>query len=157
MSAQEKSAKPLAVNRKVRHDYFVIESYEAGIELRGTEVKSIRDGHISLAGGFARVENGQIFLRNVNIAAYEFGNQFNHDPIRTRRLLFHKKEVYRLQSQTELKGHTLIPLAVYLKRGLVKVEVGLCKGKQHQDKRETLRRKTADMEAARAVSRARKR
>jgi len=157
MAAPDQYSKPLAVNRKARHDYFVIESYEAGIELRGTEVKSVRDSLISLAGGFARVEEGEVILRNVNISPYEFGNRFNHDPLRPRRLLFHKKEIHRLQTQTELKRHTLIPLRVYLKRGLVKVEVGLCKGKQQQDKRETLRRKTADMEAARDIARVKRR
>jgi len=153
MASPDQSNKPLAVNRKARHDYFVIESYEAGIELRGTEVKSVRDSLVSLAGAFARVEEGEVILRGVNISPYEFGNRFNHDPVRPRRLLFHKKEIRRLQTQTELKGHTLVPLRVYLKRGLVKVEIGLCKGKQQRDKRETLRRQTADREAARDIAR----
>jgi len=152
MAAPDQSSRQIAVNRKARYDYFVIERYEAGIELHGTEVKSIRDGHISLAGGFARVEEGEVVLRHVNISLYEFGNRFNHDPDRPRRLLFHKKEIHRLQAQTEQKGHTLVPLRVYLKRGLVKVEIGLCKGKRQSDKRETLRRKTADLEAARAMA-----
>ena len=155
--AEPKSNKSVAVNRKARHDYFVIEACEAGIELRGTEVKSIRDGHVSLAGGFARIEDGDVILRNVNISAYEFGNRFNHAPDRPRRLLLHRNQIHRLQVQTDQRGHTLIPLSVYLKRGLVKVELGLCKGKRQGDKRETLRRKTADLEAARDVARARKR
>jgi SsrA-binding protein len=157
MAAPDQSSKPIAVNRKARHDYFVIEAYEAGIELRGTEVKSVRESHISLAGGFARIEAGDVVLRNVNISPYEFGNRFNHPADRPRRLLLHRNQIHRLQVQTEQKGHTLIPLSVYLKKGLVKVELGLCKGKQRQDKRETIRRKTADMEAARAVAGARKR
>ena len=157
MAAPDHASKPIAVNRKARHDYFVIEAYEAGIELRGTEVKSIRDSHISLAGGFARVEEGDVILRNVSISPYEFGNRFNHPSDRPRRLLLHRKQIHRLQVQTEQRGHTLIPLSVYLKRGLVKVEIGLCKGKRQSDKRETLRRKTADLEAARAVAGARKR
>ena len=152
MAAPDQSSKPIAVNRKARHDYFVIEAYEAGIELRGTEVKSIRASNISLAGGFARIEEGDVILRNVAISPYEFGNRFNHPSDRPRRLLLHRNQIHRLQAQTELKGHTLVPLSVYLKKGLVKVELGLCKGKQHQDKRETLRRKTADREAARAIA-----
>ena len=158
MAAPDKpSTKPLAANRKAFHDYFVIERYEAGIELRGTEVKCARDGHVSLPGGFARVEGDEVFLHNVTIPVYEFGNRFNHEPARRRRLLFHRKEIRKLQVQTEQKGHTLVPLSVYLKHGLVKVEIGLCKGKRQGDKRETLRRKTADREAERAVAAARRR
>lgn len=157
MASPDQSSKPIAVNRKARHDYFVIEAYEAGIELRGTEVKSIRESQISLAGGFARVEEGDVILRNITISPYEFGNRFNHPPDRPRRLLLHRKQIQKLAVQTEQKGNTLIPLSVYLKRGLVKVELGLCKGKQQQDKRETLRRKTADREADRAIASARKR
>lgn len=147
------SSKKLAANRKAFRDYQVLERLEAGIELRGTEVKSIREGHISFTGSFARVEDSQAILFNLNIAAYEHGNRFNHDPDRPRRLLLHRKEIDKLQVQTEQKGYALIPLSVYLKSGLVKIELGLCRGKSRGDKRETLRRKTADREAARAIAR----
>ncbi len=149
----ETSFKKLAANRKALKDYFVLERYETGIELRGTEVKSARDSHVNLAGSFARVENGDVILFNLNITPYEFGNRFNHEAARPRRLLLHRNEIDRLRVQTQKKGHTLVPLSVYLKRGLVKVELALCKGKRQSDKRETLRRKTADMEAARAMTR----
>ena len=156
MAASSQNAhKKLATNRKAFRDYFVVEKYEAGIELRGTEVKSVREGHISLIGAFARVENGELFLNGMNIQPYKYGNRFNHDPDRPRRLLLHRKEITLLQKRTEQKGQALIPLSVYMKRGRVKVEIGLCKGKTHGDKRETLRRKTADREAERAIKDAR--
>jgi SsrA-binding protein len=152
-SPSEKHHKTLANNRKAFHDYFVMERHEAGIELRGTEVKSIRNGQISLAGSFARIEGGQVILHHLTIPPYEFGNRFNHDPDRPRRLLLRKAEIRRLQVQTDQKGHTLVPLSLYLKRGMVKVEVGVCRGKAQFDKRETLKRKTADREAAREMAR----
>ena len=143
------SYKRIASNRKARHDYFIIESFEAGVELRGTEVKSIRTGQVSLTGAHARVEDGDVLLCGVNIPPYEHGNRFNHPPDRPRRLLLHRREIRKLQVHLEQKGHALVPLGVYLKRGLVKIELGLCRGKQQRDKRETLRRKTAEREAAR--------
>lgn len=149
----EKSYRKLAANRKIFRDYLVLERFETGIELRGTEVKSIRNGHVSLAGGFARVEDGQVVLYNINILPYEHGNRFNHEPDRPRRLLLHRREINRLQVQTEQKGYALIPLSVYLKRGLIKIEMGLCKGKRRGDKREALRRKMAERETARAIAR----
>jgi len=152
-ASQEKSYRKLAANRKAGRDYSVLERYEAGIALHGTEVKSARDGHISLSGGFARVENGHVVLYNVKILPYEYGNRFNHESDRPRQLLFHRGEIKRLEAQTEQKGYALIPLSVYLKRGLVKIELGLCKGKTHRDKREVLRRKVAEREADRAISR----
>lgn len=142
----------LAANRKALRDYSVIEHTEAGIELRGTEVKAIRGGQASLTGGFARIEDGETWLHGLNIPPYEHGNRFNHEPARPRRLLLHKKEIRRLQAHTERKGLSLIPLSVYLKNGRVKVDLGLCRGKTLRDKRETLRRKTADRDAERAVS-----
>lgn len=149
----KKSYKKFAFNRKALRDYLVLERFEAGIELRGTEVKSIRNGHISLSGGFAQVEDGEVVLHNINIPPYEYGNRFNHQPDRPRRLLFHKKEINRFQAQIEQKGYTLIPLSVYLKKGLLKIELGLCKGKRLGDKRETLRRKTSERETQRAIAR----
>lgn len=141
-----------ASNRKARRDYQVLQSMEAGIELRGTEVKSIRQGHISLEEGFAVVERGEILLHGVHIQPYDHGNQFNHDPVRPRRLLLHKGEIERLQAAVQQKGCTMIPLKVYFTRGRAKVELGVCKGKLQQDKREDMKRKTADREARRAIS-----
>lgn len=155
--SRETAFKKLADNRKAFRDYFVLERFEAGIELRGTEVKSVRAGHVSLASAFADVDEGEAILRDLNIKPYEHGNRFNHDPDRPRRLLLHRREIDRLRGQIEQKRLTLIPLSVYLKRGLVKVELGLCKGKQHTDRREELKRRDADREARRAIARARRR
>ena len=152
MALPGKPSRRIASNRRALHDYFVLERVEAGIELRGTEVKSIRAGHISLVGSFGRIENGNVVLFGVNVTPYEFGNRFNHPADRPRRLLLHKREIRKIRVQVEQKGHSLIPLTVYLKNGLIKVELGLCKGKQQYDKRETLRKKTADREAARAMA-----
>lgn len=145
------TADALATNRKARHDYEVLDTYEAGIELVGTEVKSCRAGHISLQEAFAQVENGQVWIYQMTIEPYTFGNRFNHDPRRDRRLLLKKAEILKLTQQTAQKGLTLIPLKMYLKRGFVKVQIGLCKGKNVVDKRETLKRKTADIEMKRAI------
>jgi len=147
--------KQLAANRRAFRDYSVLERFEAGIELRGTEVKSIRSGQASLAGAYARVENGEIFLHGFHVPSYEHGGSFNHDPDRPRRLLLHGREIHKLRGQTEQKGLALVPLNVYLERNLVKIELGLCRGKRRGDKRETLKRKTADREAARAIARRR--
>ena len=127
-----------------------------GIELWGTEVKSLRGGHLGMTGSFAKVEGRNVLLYGLNIPPYTFGNRFNHDPDRPRRLLLHRREIRHLQAQTEQKGHALIPLSIYFKKGLVKVELGICKGKAHYDKRETLRRRTADREAERAMADRRK-
>jgi len=153
MTAQQRPVRKLAANRRALRDYLVLDRLEAGIELLGTEVKSVRDGHVNLGGAFARVEEGHVVLYHLNIASYKFGNRFNHEPERPRRLLLHKKEIMKLRAQTQEKGFALIPLTVYIRRGLVKVEIGLCKGKRAADKREAIRRKTADRETARAVAR----
>ena len=145
----------IATHRKAFRDYFVEERFEAGIELRGTEVKSLRAGEVSLAGAFARIENGQAVLHKMTVKPYEYGNQFNHEPARPRRLLLHRREIRKLAAETEQKRLALIPLSVYFRRGRVKVELGLCRGKQRHDKRETLKRKTADREAERAMRRRR--
>ena len=153
------SAGPTAVatNRKARHDYHILEKFEAGIELRGTEVKSVRAGHIDLSRSYGRVENGEVFLHELDIRPYEYGNVFNHEARRIRRLLLHKVEIKKLTGQMALKGQTLIPLRIYFRRGKAKVEIGLCKGKDSKDKRETIRRKTADREAARIIAAHRRR
>jgi len=141
------------VNRKARHEYFVVETIEAGIELLGTEVKSIRDGQVDLGAGFANIEGGQIFLNDVHIKPYEFGHQFNHDPRRPRRLLLHRREITRLAGNLVKKGMTLVPLAVYVNdRGLIKVQLGLCRGRQAPDKRARLREETDKREAERAMA-----
>lgn len=156
MSAAERSGKRIATNRKARRDYEVLESLEAGVELQGTEVKSVRTGKIDLSGAFARVEGNSVTLHSLNIPAYEHGNRFNHDPVRPRRLLLHRREIGRLRNQAEEKGYSLIPLNLYLKRGWVKIELGVCRGKSRGDKRETLRRKTVDRETSREIARHRK-
>ncbi|MDP6525762.1 MAG: SsrA-binding protein SmpB [Kiritimatiellia bacterium] len=148
-----KSSNRIASNRRALHDYSVLERIEAGVELKGTEVKSLRAGHVSMTGCFARIDAGEVFLQGFNIPAYEHGNRFNHDSDRPKRLLLHRKEITRLQVQTEQKGLSVIPLNVYLRRGKIKVELGVCKGKRKYDKRETLRRRTADRDAKRAMAR----
>lgn len=145
------SADALASNRKARHDYEVLDTYDAGIELLGTEVKSCRAGHVSLQEAFAQVDNGQIWIHQMTIEPYTFGNRFNHDTNRSRRLLLKKSEILKITQQISQKGLTLIPLRMYLRRGFVKVRIGLCKGKNVVDKRETLKLKTADMEMKRAI------
>ena len=145
------SSRQITVNRRALRDYKVLERFEAGIELRGTEVKSIRLGHVSMVGAFARIEKEEAFLFGLNISPYDHGNQFNHDPERPRRLLLHKHEILKLQAKAEQKGLALVPLAMQFRKGRVKVEIGVCRGKQEHDKRETIKRRTADREAARAI------
>jgi SsrA-binding protein len=143
----------LTVNRRATHDYFVLEKVEAGIELVGTEVKVVRNGEASLTGAYASVKDGQLFLNQVTIPPYAFGNRFNHESLRTRRLLMHKREILKLKALSEQKGFSLIPLRLYLTpRGMVKVEIGVCRGKAQEDKRESIRRRDADLEARRAVA-----
>ena len=144
--------KIIAKNRKARFNFEIIEAFEAGIELKGTEVKSIRQAKINISEGYASIDNGEVILKQVHISPYEQGNIFNVDPVRPRKLLLHKKEISRLIGETTQKGYTLVPLSVYLKRGLVKVELGICRGKAQEDKRETIKRREADLEARRAIS-----
>ena len=143
--------KVVADNRKARHDYFIEETYEAGLALTGTEVKSLRQGRANLRDSYAAVQDGQIFLYNVHISAYEQGNRFNVDPMRTRRLLMHKSEILKLRQQTREKGYTVVPLRLYFRRGKAKVELGLAKGKHTYDKRDELARRDAEREIDRAV------
>ncbi len=153
----DKSKKPgtpegvLATNRKAFRDFHVLEKLEAGIELRGTEVKSIRDGHIRIDEAYAHIENGQAEVLQMTIQPYSHGNVYNHSPTRPRRLLLHKKEIARLQSKIGEKGLTLVPLKAYLKGGKVKIELALCKGKDTVDKREVLKKKAADLDTRRAL------
>jgi SsrA-binding protein len=150
-------ATTIATNRKAHHDYQILEHCEAGIELRGTEVKSLRLGEVSLVGAYVQIENGEAILSGMTIQPYAFGNRFNHESDRPRRLLLHRHEVLKLKADVEQDGHTLVPLRLYFRKRVVKVEVGICRGKKLVDKRETLKRKTSDREAARAIRTAGKR
>lgn len=141
--AEKKFNTTLAENRKARHDYTVLETIECGIVLSGTEVKSCRHAEISLSGAYAAVLGGELWLLGADIAAYRFGNRFNHEPKSRRKLLVHAKEVLDLRLKTEAKGLTLVPLKVYLKGGRIKVSIGVCRGKQLHDKREALKQKAA--------------
>lgn len=140
----------LAENRKARHDYTVLETIECGIVLSGTEVKSCRQGAISLAGSYAAVLGGELWLLGCDIAAYKFGNRFNHEPKSRRKLLVHQKEVLDLQMKTEAKGLTLAPLEMYLKGGRIKLRLGVCRGKQLHDKRDALKKKAVQRDLERA-------
>ncbi len=142
--------KVVARNRKAFHEYHIEEKYEAGIVLVGTEVKSIRNGRINLKEGYVKVENNELFLYNVHISVYEQGNRFNHDPVRPRKLLMHRKEISRLTGKVQEKGYTLIPLQVYIKQGRVKAEIALGRGKKLYDKRQAMAEKSAKREVERA-------
>ncbi len=151
MSIDKSGTKQITDNRKARHDYFVLETIEAGIELVGTEVKSLRAGNVNLKDAWCSIENGEMFIKGMHISPYDHGNIFNCDPIRARRLLLHKKEILKLFSQVKQEGLTLIPMSLYFKSSRVKVAVGLCKGKKLYDKREDMANKAAQREIDRAV------
>jgi SsrA-binding protein len=140
-----------ATNKKAFHDYFILEKLEAGIVLVGTEVKSIRKARINLKDSYAMIKQGEAFLLNCHISPYSHGNRQNHDPTRTRKLLLHQKEIRKMIGKTQEKGLTLVPLRVYLRRGRIKVELGVARGKKLHDKRETERRKEMDQEARAAM------
>lgn len=143
--------KTITENRKARHEYFVIESMETGIELVGTEVKSLRQGSVNLKDSWCSIEKGELFIKGMHISPYEKGNIFNRDPIRVRRLLMHKKEINRLFGKVKQEGLTLIPLSLYFKGSRVKVQLGLCKGKKLYDKREDSAKKDAKRQIERAI------
>jgi SsrA-binding protein len=145
-----------AVNRIASHTYFLLEKFETGVALTGTEVKSVRSGLVALKDAYGLVKNGELWLLNCHIGEYDHGNIYNHAPLRTRKLLAHKEEIRKLIGKTQQKGLTLIPTRMYFKNGRVKVELALAKGKQLWDKRETERRRTADKEARDAVARSRR-
>lgn len=145
------SVKIVTENRKARHDYFIEETYEAGIALKGTEVKSLRAGRANLKDSYAQVENGEMYLLNMHISPYEQGNRFNVDPVRARKLLLHKGEIIRLYGKVKQQGLTLIPLKVYFKKGRVKVELALAKGKKTYDKREAMAERDAKREMERSA------
>ena len=148
---KQQGIKQAAANRKAFHDYFVLDRYEAGIELFGTEVKSIRAGTLNLKDAFCTVKNGELFVRGMHISPYEKGNIFNRDPDRARRLLMHKQEIRKLNAKVMQEGMALIPLSVYFKDSRVKVEVGLCKGKKLYDKRESDAKRQADRDIDRTL------
>ena len=145
--------KVLCQNRKARHEYEIEETYEAGIALVGTEVKSIRSGRANLQDSYVRIEGGEAFLLNCHISPYDAASRFNHDPLRRRKLLLHKQEISRLSGKVQEKGLTLIPLSFYLKGGRVKVELALARGKKLYDRREELRRRAMEREVAQALKR----
>lgn len=144
-----KGIKVAAVNRKARHDYFIEETYECGIELVGTEVKSIRAGQLNLKDSYAQVKNGELLLHGMHISPYEHGNIFNHDPFRTRRLLAHKREIRKLASLTQTSGYSLVPLQAYFKNGKVKIEIAVAKGKKLYDKRASIAERDAERDIER--------
>ena len=147
--AEKSENKSLAENRKARHDYFLIEGFEAGIELVGTEVKSIRLGRANLKDSYAEIRNGEVFIRNMNISHYEQGNIYNKEPIRDRKLLLHKSEIMKLIGFTSQDGYTLIPVSLYLKNSRVKVHIAVAKGKKNYDKRDTMLENAAKRDIAR--------
>ncbi|WP_347862445.1 SsrA-binding protein SmpB [Salimicrobium sp. PL1-032A] len=146
------AGRTIAQNKKARHDYFIEETYEAGIVLQGTEIKSIRNGRINLKESFARInKNGEMYIHNMHISPYEQGNIYNHDPTRARKLLLHRKEIDKLIGQTQQKGYSIVPLKVYIKNGVAKVLIGLAQGKKKYDKREALKQKQVKREMDRAI------
>ncbi len=147
----EEDIKVVARNRKAFHDFDIEEKFEAGIVLKGTEIKSVRNARLNLKDSYAKVENEEIILYNMHISPYEQGNRFNHDPERPRKLLMHRREIDRLRGKTQEKGYTLVPTRVYISRGLAKVELGLARGKKVYDKRKDIAEKTAKREMERAM------
>ncbi len=151
MAADKSGVKIIAVNRKARHDYFVLETFESGIELVGTEVKALRQGGVNLKDSWCSIDEGELFVKGMHISPYEKGNIFNRDPFRVRRLLMHKREIMRLLGRVKQDGLTLIPLSLYFKNSRVKLEMGLCRGKQLHDKRQDMARRDAKREIDRAM------
>ena len=151
MAGNDENIKVISRNRKARRDFFIEETYEAGIKLKGTEIKSIRQGRVNFKDSFALVEDGEIYLYNMHISPYEQGNRANHDPERKRKLLMHKNQIKRLLGATRRKGYTLIPLSMYLKGNLAKVELALAEGKEKHDKREDIKKREHQREMERAL------
>ena len=147
----KKGTKTIAVNKKARHDYFVEDAFEAGIELYGTEVKSLRQGQVNLKDAWCDIENGELFIKQMHISPYEKGNIFNRDPLRVRRLLMHRREILSLFGKMKQQGYTLIPLSLYFRNSRVKLELGLCKGKKLYDKRSDMAERDAKRDIDRAM------
>lgn len=150
MSSTPKT-KNIADNRKARHEYELFDRYECGLELKGTEIKSVRKGKVQLKDSWISIKDNQAFIKGMHISPYEFGNRFNHDETRDRRLLLHKKEILKLDQAVRLKGYTLVPTRMYISHGLAKLEIALAKGKNLHDKRETAKARDANREIARAM------
>lgn len=146
---KKKEDNVLAQNRQARHNYFITDTYEAGIALTGTEIKSVRARHITLRDGYVQIINGSAFLENVHIDEYKEGNRYNHDPLRSRRLLLHKKEIRKLADIKSQQGMTIVPLKVYLKHGFAKVLIGVAQGKKNYDKRETIKKRDQERDLRR--------
>ncbi|HBM3488465.1 TPA: SsrA-binding protein SmpB [Listeria innocua] len=142
--------KLVAQNKKARHDYAIEETFEAGIVLQGTEIKSVRNARVNLKDSYARIDKGEIFLHNMHISPYEQGNRYNHDPLRTRKLLLHKKQISRLIGETKESGYSIVPLKMYIKDGYAKVLIGVARGKKKYDKRQDLKQKEAKRDIVRA-------
>lgn len=151
MAEKKENTKTLAQNKKARHEYFILDTIEAGIELAGTEVKSVRQGKVNITDAYASVKDGEVFVKQMNISPFEKGNIFNRDPLRDRKLLLHKKEILKISGQIQQDGFALIPLSVYLKGSLIKVALGVAKGKKLYDKREDIAKKTAKRNIERAI------
>ena len=149
--AQSESTKIIAENRKARHDYFVIETYEAGVELLGTEVKSLRAGGVNMKDSYCEIDAGQMYALGMHISPYEQGNRINHEPLRPKRLLMHKREIMKLTGLISREGYTLVPLSLYFKGSMVKMAVGLCKGKKLYDKRDSAAKRDADRTIEKAM------
>ena len=147
----QKGIKPVAQNRKAFHDYFVEERYECGLQLFGTEVKSIRQGRVNLKESWAQIRQGELWVEGMHISPYEQGNQFNRDPLRPKKLLMHKSEIRKLDGLVARQGYTLVPLEIYLKDGRMKLQLGLCRGKQLHDKRDAMAKRDTDREIHRAL------
>lgn len=146
-----KGRKRIAENRKARHDFELLDFYEAGIELKGTEIKSVRNGKVQLKDSYISIRNGQALVKGMHISPYEFGNRFNHEEDRDRRLLLHKNEILKLDQQVRLKGMTLVPVSLYLTHGLCKLEIAVARGKNLHDKRETAKNRDAEREIRKAM------
>ena len=153
MSAEAETEKIIATNRKAHHDYFILETYETGIVLKGTEVKSLRQGNANLKEGYALIRNGELWLIGMHISPFDKGNINNHDPIRDRKLLMHRREIHRLYGKITDRSLTLVPLRLFFKKNIAKVEIGLARGKKHYDKREAIARREAERHLRREYAR----
>lgn len=151
MAGKNENTKTIAQNKKARHEYFIVESFEAGIELFGTEVKSIRQGKVNISDSYGTIKNGEVYLLGMNISPYEQGNIFNRDPLREKKLLLHRAQIRKLIGQIKQTGFSLIPLSVYLKGSYVKVDLALCKGKKLYDKRQDIAKRDAKRNVDRAI------
>ena len=147
----ETQTKTIADNRKARHEYELFDRYEAGLELKGTEIKSVRKGKVQLKDSWISIKDGQAVIKGMHISPYEFGNRFNHDEVRDRRLLLHKKEILKLDQAVRLKGYTLVPVKMYLSHGLAKLEIAVARGKNLHDKRESAKKRDAQREIQKAM------